>query len=131
MRAFLIRTGSTGATLWIATFFVPGLYFSWDPGDSWWQKVGIVFFVALVFGVVNAVIKPVVQLFSIPFYILTLGLVHIVINAVMIWLTSWFTRNTTGWGLQLTEFWWQAIWGAIVVSVVGWLIAMVMREPVE
>ncbi|MGW0039047.1 phage holin family protein [Gordonia sp. NPDC003376] len=129
MRAFLIRTVFTGLSLWIATLIVPGLFFVWDVDDATWQKVGIVFFVALVFGVINSFIKPIVQILSIPLYILTLGLIHIIINALMIELTSWFTRNTTGWGLEVDSFWWSAVFGAIVISVVGWLIALVMKEP--
>ncbi|NDK91936.1 phage holin family protein [Gordonia desulfuricans] len=129
MRAFVIRTAFTGLSLWIATLIVPGLHFVWDVHDATWQKVGIVFFVAVVFGVINAFVKPIVQILSIPLYILTLGLIHIIINALMIELTSWFTRNTTGWGLEVDSFWWSAVFGAIVISVVGWLIALVMKEP--
>jgi len=80
---------------------------------------------------VNAFIKPTVQLFSIPLYILTLGLIHIVINAFMLEITSWITHNTTHWGLQVDSFFWAAILGALVISIVSWLISMVMKEPVR
>ena len=53
----------------------------------------------MIFGLVNAIIKPIVQIISIPLYILTLGLIHIVINALMLWITSWITEHTTHWGL--------------------------------
>ena len=53
----------------------------------------------MIFGLVNAIIKPIVQIISIPLYILTLGLFHIVINALMLWITSWITEHTTHWGL--------------------------------
>ena len=83
------------------------------------EKIGIAAFVAIIFGLVNAVIKPVVQLFAIPLYILTIGLIHIAINALMLELTAWITRNTTHWGLEVESFFWAAILGAIVVSIVG------------
>ena len=66
----------------------------------------------MIFGLVNAIIKPIVQFISIPLYILTLGLIHIVINALMLWITSWITENTTHWGLYIDDFWWTAIWAA-------------------
>ena len=74
----------------------------------------------MIFGLVNAIIKPIVQIISIPLYILTLGLFHIVINALMLWITSWITEHTTHWGLYIDDFWWTAIWAAIVLSIVSW-----------
>ena len=56
-------------------------------GDTTVQRIGIILFVALIFGLVNAIIKPIVQIISLPLYILTLGLIHIVINALMLWIT--------------------------------------------
>ncbi|WP_412475280.1 phage holin family protein [Gordonia sp. LUNF6] len=131
MRAFLIRSALTGVALWIATLIVPGVHFEFGDIESWWAKVGIVFFVAVVFGLVNGFIKPIIQILSIPLYILTLGLIHIIINALMLEITSWLTHNVFHHGLVVDSFFWAAILGAIVVSVVGWLTAMVMRDSVE
>ncbi len=128
MGSFLIRTALTGLALWIVTLIVPGIYFV--GGDSTVQRIGIVLVVAAIFGLVNAVIKPIVQILSIPLYILTLGLIHIVINALMLWITSWITRNTTHWGLDLNDFWWTAIWAAVVLSVVSWALSLVVRDKV-
>jgi putative membrane protein len=80
--------------------------------------------VALIFGVVNAIIKPIVQLLSIPLYILTLGLFHVVINALMLWITASITEHTTHWGLSIDHFWWTAIWAAIVLSLVSWVLSL-------
>jgi putative membrane protein len=127
MSAFLIRSAFTGFALWIATLIVPGLDFV--GGSTTWEKVGIVVVVALIFGAVNAIIKPIVQLLSIPLYILTLGLIHVVINAFMLEITAWITRNTTHWGLEVDSFFWSAILGAIVISIVGWALALLLKEP--
>ncbi|MED5799551.1 phage holin family protein [Gordonia sp. Z-3] len=128
MSAFLIRSAFTGFALWIATLIVPGLDFV--GGSTGWQQFGIVVVVALIFGVVNAFIKPIVQILSIPLYILTLGLIHVVINAFMLEMTAWITRNTTHWGLEVDSFFWSAIFGAIVISIVGWMLGLLMKESV-
>jgi len=101
--AFLLRVALTGFALWIVTLVVSGIDFV--GGDTTVQRIGIILFVALIFGLVNAIIKPIVQIISLPLYILTLGLIHIVINALMLWITSWITENTTRWGLYIDDFW--------------------------
>lgn len=126
MGPFLFRAALTGVALWAVTRFVRGI--SFVGGDTVWQKVGIIFAVAVIFGLVNAIIKPIVQVLSIPLYILTLGLIHIVINALMLWITARITLDTTHWGLQIDHFWWTAIGAAIVLSVVSWLLSLLTRD---
>jgi putative membrane protein len=125
MGAFVIRAALTGFALWVVTKVVHGLGFV--GGDTRLQRVGIILVVAVIFGLVNAFIKPVVQILSIPLYILTLGLFHIVVNALMLWITAWITENTTHWGLVIDHFWWTAIWAAIVLSIVSWVLSLVVR----
>ena len=126
MVSFLVRAALTGFALWVVTLIVPGI--SFVGADNTLQEIGIIFVVALIFGVVNAIIKPIVQIVSIPLYILTLGLIHIVINALMLWITSWITEHTTHWGLFIDDFWWTAIWAAIVLSIVSWVLSLVFRD---
>ena len=126
MGSFLLRATLTGLALWVVTLFVPGMTFV--GGATTLQKVGIIFVVAVIFGLVNAVIKPIVQIISIPLYVLTLGLFHVVVNALMLWITSWITENTTHWGLFIDHFWWTAIWAAIMLSIVSWLLSLVVRS---
>lgn len=123
---FLLRVAVTGLALWVVTLIVPGISFVGGQTDV--QRVGIIVVVALIFGLVNAFIKPIVQLLSIPLYILTLGLFHVVINAFMLWITAWITEHTTHWGLQIDHFWWTAIWAAILLSIVGWLFSLPFRS---
>ncbi|BBY45901.1 phage holin family protein [Mycolicibacterium celeriflavum] len=123
MTGFLLRAALTGVALWVVTLIVPGIRFV--GADSTLAEVGIIFVVAVIFGIVNAVIKPIVQIISIPLYILTLGLFHIIVNALMLWITSWITEYTTHWGLFIDDFWWTAIWAAIVLSVVSWLLSLI------
>ncbi|MDP4960650.1 MAG: phage holin family protein [Mycobacterium sp.] len=123
---FLLRVAVTGLALWVVTLIVPGISFVGGQTDV--QRVGIIAVVALIFGLVNAFIKPIVQLLSIPLYILTLGLFHVVINAFMLWITAWITEHTTHWGLQIDHFWWTAVWAAILLSIVGWLFSLPFRS---
>lgn len=123
MGSFLVRAAFTGLALWVVTLIVPGI--TVVGGDTAVQKAGIIFVVAVIFGVVNALIKPIVTLLSIPLYILTLGLFHVVVNALMLWITAWITDHTTHWGLHIDKFWWTAIWAAILLSIVGWVLGLV------
>ncbi|TRW82043.1 phage holin family protein [Mycolicibacterium sp. 018/SC-01/001] len=125
MTSFFLRAALTGVALWVVTLVVPGIAFV--GGDSTAARIGIIFVVAVIFGLVNAIIKPIVQIISIPLYILTLGLIHIVINALMLWITSSITEHTTHWGLFIDDFWWTAIWAAIVLSVVSWVLSLIVR----
>src|ERR1700757_5507491 len=126
MGPFVIRAALTGFALWVVTLVVHGLTFV--GGDNRLQRAGIILVVAVIFGLVNAFIKPIVQILSIPLYILTLGLIHIVINALMLRITAWITEHTTHWGLYIANFWWTAICAAILLSIVSWLLGLVTRD---
>jgi putative membrane protein len=126
MGSFLGRAAVTGLALWVVTLIVPGMRFV--GGSSTAQTVGIIFVVGIIFGLVNALIKPIVSLLSIPLYIVTLGLFHVVVNALMLWITAWITEHTTHWGLQIDRFWWTAIWAAILLSIVGWVFSLGSRN---
>lgn len=123
--SFLLRAALTGVALWVVTLIVPGIAFV--GGDSTAARIGIIFVVAVIFGLINAIVKPIVQIISIPLYIVTLGLIHIVINALMLWITSSITERTTHWGLFIDDFWWTAIWAAIVLSIVSWALSLIVR----
>ena len=125
MGSFFFRAAVTGLALWVVTLILPGMRFV--GGDTTLQTIGIILVVAVIFGLVNAVIKPLVQVLSIPLYILTLGLFHVVVNALMLWITAWITDHTTHWGLHIDHFWWTAIWAAILLSIVGWIFSLPFR----
>ncbi len=92
------------AALFVAAKIIPGIYVA---------SLGTVLLAALVFGVVNTFVKPLVSLLSLPITILTLGLFHLVINAGLLGLTAWLTP-----GFEISGFF-PALFGAIVVSLVG------------
>ncbi|BDT89398.1 phage holin family protein [Nocardia cyriacigeorgica] len=95
-----------------------------DQGNG--AKIVTLLAVAAVFTLVNALIKPIVQLLSLPLVIVTLGLFLLVVNALMLWLTAWITEFTD-YGLRIDGFW-AAFWGAIIVTVVNWLLGVLVPD---
>ena len=128
--AFVLRVLINGVAIWFAQLVLPGL--SIVGADTGWQQLVVILLVALVFGIVNAFVKPIVAFLSIPLYILTLGLFHIIVNAGMLMLTAWITE-ATGWGLSIANFG-TACWAAIIVSIVSLVLSVLIpgsRPPVQ
>ncbi|MFD9124497.1 phage holin family protein [Kitasatospora sp. NPDC059571] len=115
MKSFVVKTLINAVAIWVAAWIVDGITLS---GGDFWHKTLTVIAVALVFGVVNFLIKPLVKLLSLPLFILTLGLITFVINALMLWLTSW-TSDKIGLDFHVAGFW-SALLGALIISVVSW-----------
>jgi putative membrane protein len=90
------------------------------------KKIGTLIAVALIFGLVNAVIKPIVKTIGCLFYVLTLGLIGLVVNALLLWLCSWVAGKLSL-PFHITGFW-PAFWGAIIVGVVSWLLSLVLDD---
>jgi putative membrane protein len=116
---FLVRLLVNAAALWVATQVVPGVSFDGGP----LPMLGV----ALVFGVLNASLRPLAKILTFPLIIVTLGIFALVINGLMLWLTSALS-STLGLGFHVSGFW-AAFWGALVVSLVGLLLSMLIREP--
>lgn len=95
-------------------------------GNTDTDKALTLVLVAAIFGIVNAIVRPVVAILSLPLYILTLGLIAFVINALMLMLTSWISGEI-GIGFNVEGFW-TALLGAIVISIVGALLGAVLRK---
>jgi putative membrane protein len=120
---FLIRVLASAAALAVATAVVPGIELTTGSVTS---KVLTLIAVALIFGVINAFLKPIVKIVGCLFYILTLGLIALVVNALLLWLTSWLAgKLNLPW--HITGFW-PAFWGALIVSVVTWLLSILIRD---
>jgi putative membrane protein len=95
-------------------------------GGSDWRKAWTLIVVALVFGVVNAVIKPVVKTVGCALYLLTFGLIGLVVNGLLLWLCSWVAGKLSL-PFHITGFW-PAFWGAIIVGVIAWLMGLVIDD---
>jgi putative membrane protein len=119
----VIRVLITAGALALAAALVPGIEVR---TGSALEKVGTLIVVALIFGIVNAVLKPIVKTVGCLFYVLTLGLIAFVVNALLLWLTSWVAGKLSL-PFHITGFW-PAFWGAIIVGVVGWLLNLSLDE---
>jgi putative membrane protein len=122
----LLRILIPAAALGIAHLLISGIELT---GSSNLSKAGTLIVVALIFGVVNAVIKPIVKTIGCLFYVLTLGLIGLVVNGLLLWLCSWVAGKLSV-PFHITGFW-PAFWGAVIVGIVGWLLNMIFdeREP--
>ncbi|WP_137873575.1 phage holin family protein [Rhodococcus sp. Q] len=112
--SFLLRLVINAIAIWLASEWVNGIDIATKDNVN---PVVVILFIALVFTVVNAFVKPIVQLLSLPLLILTLGLFTLVINALMLLLTAWITEST-GLGISVDGFW-TAVWGALIISLVN------------
>jgi putative membrane protein len=120
---FLLRVVVNALALAVATWLLSGITVT---GDNTGQRLVTLLLVGAVFGVVNAIVRPVVTILSIPFIILTLGLLMFVINALMLLLTSWLSGQL---GLHFhVDGFWTAVLGSIIISVATWLIELVVDE---
>ena len=119
----LLRILIVAAALGVAHMLVSGIELR---GGSDLSKAGTLIAVALIFGVVNAVLKPIVKTIGCLFYVLTLGLIGLVVNGLLLWLCSWVAGKLTL-PFHITGFW-PAFWGAIIVGIVGWLLNLVFDE---
>lgn len=118
---FLIRLVITAVALGAAVALVDGITFT----GSWVSLL----LVALVFGVVNAIVRPILKLLTCPLVLLTLGLFIFVINALMLWLTSTLSLSL-GLGFHVAGFW-SAFWGAVVVSIVSVVLSIFVPDEGE
>jgi putative membrane protein len=122
----LIRLLGTAVALAVATAVVHGIELKTASLES---KVLTLIGVALVFGVVNAVLKPIVKTVGCVFYVLTLGLIGLVVNGLLLWLAS-YVAGKLKLPFHITGFW-PAFWGAIIVGLVGWLLGILVRDRGE
>jgi putative membrane protein len=123
MKNFAVKTIANAAALAVAIWLVKNITLT---GDNTGKKALTLVLVALVFGVVNFVVKPVVKFLSFPLFILTLGLITLVINALMLLLTSWLADK-----LNLSfhvEGFWTAVVGALIISIVSWAMHVVLPD---
>lgn len=120
----LIRVVLNAVAVWVATVLVGGVDVT---TDSTGEKVATLVVVGAVLGLVNATIKPVAKLLSLPLLVLSLGLFALVLNGLLFWLVAALS-NALGAPFEVDGFW-AGFWGALVVSVVSWLLSIVVKDP--
>ena len=118
MGNLLLRLIVNAVALWMAAWFVPGIAL----GGQGTEAVQTVLTVALIFGLINALIRPILKLLTCPFYVLTLGLFTFIVNVLMLLLTS-NIADEFGLAFSVANFE-AAFWGGIVISVVSFLLSL-------
>ncbi len=122
MNRFFIRLIINAIALYVAIRFVPGIELQ-SGSMPIWLTIALL---ALVFGVLNALLRPLITLLTCPLIILTLGLGTLLINTFLFYLTGWIGAQL-GWGFTVDGFW-PAFLGALVVSVVSVVLSLVFRD---
>ncbi|MCX5049482.1 MULTISPECIES: phage holin family protein [unclassified Streptomyces] len=123
MKNFVVKTIANAGALAVAVWLLDKITLT---GDSTGKKAGTLIVVALIFGLVNFLVKPLVKLLSLPLLILTLGLFTLVVNALMLLLTSWLADK---FDLSFhVEGFWTAILGGLIISIVSWALHVVLPD---
>jgi putative membrane protein len=124
--ALVIKVLVNAVALWVCTLLISGIVVG---GSDQGTRIATLIVVALIFGLVNAVIKPIVKTVGCAFYILTLGLIGLVVNALLFLLVGWISGQL-GLPFGVSGFG-AAFWGAIVMAIVGFVLHLVIPDSLD
>ena len=122
MLRILVRLIVNAVALWVAIELVPGLQY-----EGGWSSLLLI---AFIFGLVNALVRPIIILLTCPLIVLSLGIFVLVINTLMLALTVWLSRDVFNLGLTSTGFW-ATFFGALVISIVSGVISLLIKDDRE
>jgi putative membrane protein len=121
---FLLRLIINAFALWLTTLIVSGVTVKpYDTGTL--PTILTYLLIALIFGVVNAIIGTAIRIVAFPLYILTLGLISFIVNGLLLLLVAWIS-SLMGFGLFIAGFWWGVL-GALVLAIIAWLLGLILR----
>ncbi|WP_416977953.1 phage holin family protein [Streptomyces sp. T028] len=123
MKNFVVKTIANAGALAVAVWALSGITLS---GDNTGKEVFTLLLVALLFGLVNFLVKPIVKVLTFPLFVLSLGLITLVVNALMLLLTSWLA-DAFDLSFHVDGFW-TAVGGGLIVSVVSWALNVVLPD---
>ena len=128
MQRFLVRLVINAIALWLTTLIVAGIsVVPFAPGETL-QQVLTYLIVAFIFGIVNSVIGNTIRIVAFPIYVLTLGLVSLLVNGLLLLIVSWVS-DLLGFGLRIESFWWGVL-AALVLGIIAWILGLFAR-PLE
>ena len=126
MIRFFVSTSINALALWVATMLIPAITLTPYGGEGLWQRIGSFLLVGAIFGLVNAIVAPIIKILAFPLYILTFGLISFVINGALLLLVAWLSSQIgsdiftidgfTSEGLTVESMGW-AILGAVIISI--------------
>ena len=126
---FIVRLLINAFALWLTTLIVSGVkVVPFAPGGTV-ELVLTLLLLALIFGVVNGVIGNLIRIVAFPLYVLTLGLIALIVNGLLLLLVGWIS-SLIGFGLVVDGFWWGVL-GALVLGLISWLIGILLRPLVK
>jgi putative membrane protein len=136
MKRFVVRLLINALALWLTTLLVAGVKVvpfapvGSEPGvvGGTVETVLTYLLVALIFGIVNGVIGNFIRVVAFPVYVLTLGLIALIVNGLLLLLVAWIS-DLLGFGLQVDGFWWGVL-GALVLALFSWIIGIALRPLV-
>lgn len=123
---FIIRVVINAFSLWVVSL-IPALtvdIVAFPPGETL-QLVLTLLAVGAIFALVNTIIGTVIKVVAFPLYILTFGLIALIINGFLLWLTAWITSGF-GWGLTVGDFWWGVV-AALLIAVLNGIFGFILR----
>ena len=120
----IIRLVITAVAVWISTLLIHGIQLTAATVPA---KIGTLLAIAVIFGIVNAILRPIIKTVGCVFYILTLGLIAIVVNGLLFLLTSWIAGKFDL-PFHVDNFWPSAVLGALLVGIVSWLLNLVVPD---
>jgi putative membrane protein len=120
----LIRLVITAVSLWIATLVIDGIHLTTDSTAG---QIGTLLAVAAIFGIVNALLRPIIKTIGCGLYVLTLGLISLVVNGLLFMLVSWIAGQLDL-PFKVDDFWPSALLGALLVGVVSWVLNMLVPD---
>lgn len=128
--SLIIRIVINAFAIWVVTLIEPleVSVIPFAPGETL-QLVLTLLAVAAVFAIVNTIIGTVLKVLAFPLYILTLGLISLVINGFLLWLTAWLT-HWWEWGLRVDHFW-LGVLAALIISIINWIFGIILRPQTK
>src|SRR5438552_1103375 len=120
----LIRLAISALALWLTTLIISGVHVG---GASTVKKILTLIVIAIIFGVINAILRPIIKTVGCAFYVLTLGLIALVVNGFLLWLTSWIAGELSL-PFHVDNFWPSAVLGALVIGLISWVLNMVVPD---
>jgi putative membrane protein len=121
---FLIKLIINALALWLTTLIVAGITVK-PYAAGMWPTILTFLLVALIFGIVNGIVGTVIRVVAFPLYILTLGLIALIVNGLLLLIVSWIS-DAMGFGLTVSGFW-AGVWGALVLAIIAWLMGLIVR----
>ncbi len=110
--------------LWLTSEFLAVFTVVPFAGEAPYNSIFSFLLLGLFLGIINAILMPIVKIATLPLYIVTLGLWALVVNGISLWILR-LISDAIGWGVRVENFWWDAVWAALVLALVNWFVSAI------